>query len=341
MGISESEIARLAGVSRKSVYNAIHRPESVGDEKRKKILALVEKHHFRPDFYMSRLKKGTNPYICLIAVESLGPFIRELIEHILAGVSATPYEMVIAQKPDPMAFLLDSLASKRFAGYFLFSSAEPSDEQLERIRDAQVPLVGFGGRLSRHGFPVVTWDIEDHVDRILSAISEKGHKNLGLITAGREGKPDLNEARTLAFLNRCERFGIHIDPVWIFQGGDDLGRSTEIVRALQQMSPRPTVLFGFNDLTCIAIMAAMSRVGLRVPEDISLVGMDGIQLGVHVHPRLTTLEQDMSRYAGELVKTLMELLQTPTPWGKDKKYPLIRVPGNLVLRESLGAPPGL
>lgn len=341
MGISESEIARLAGVSRKSVYNAIHRPESVGEEKRKLILDLVAKHHFRPDFYMSRLKKGTNPYICLIAVESLGPFIRELIEHILVGVSATPYEMVIAQKADPMAFLLDSLASKRFAGYFLFSSAEPNPEQLARIREAQVPLVGFGGRLSRHGFPVVTWDIDDHIDRILSAISEKGHKHLGLVVAAHEGKPDLGEARTRAFLSRCGHYGITIDPSWIFEGGDDLEKATSIVSALKQMSPRPTVLFGFNDVTSIAIMAAMSREGLRVPEDLSVVGMDGIQLSVHVHPRLTTLEQDMSCYARELVETLLQLLQTPNPWGQDKKYPLKRIPGTLVVRESLGAPPGV
>lgn len=341
MTISEAELAKLAGVSRKTVYNAIYKPQNVGDKKRDLILKLIEKHQFKPNYYMSQLRKGTNRYLCVVCPAHPSQFYQSIIDELVSICQDTGYEMVVTQKADTSAFMVEAVASRQFAGYLLIGSGGFDPKHVGLLHKANVPLVALGSQLNEYGVPIVTWNVEQVIALVLEAVSRHGHRSLGLVApSSRDETSGINkhDLRSQIIMRQASKYGIEVRPEWMFPGADELDVAAQVGERLRALDKRPTALFGFNDITAIAVMSSCQRAGLRIPEDLSIVGLDGIPFGELIYPRLTTVSQPAKQYGEKMFAVLKTMLEDEKFSYKKSKDLTHILPSVLVERESLAAP---
>jgi DNA-binding LacI/PurR family transcriptional regulator len=139
--------------------------------------------------------------------------------------------------------------------------------------------------------------------------------------------------RTAGYRRAMAEAGIEVRPEWIVTGANTLaGGDASMRELLERPGPRPTAVFAFNDLMAIGALHALRTSGLRVPDDMAVVGFDGIDLGAFTTPELTTVEQPRSEVGQRAVGLVLDWLDG-TPSGPTQ----VTLPVRLVVRESCGA----
>jgi len=128
--------------------------------------------------------------------------------------------------------------------------------------------------------------------------------------------------------------GIPVDRDLIFEQNGTLEGGFEAAQELLAREPLPTAVFCFNDMTAMGLLNGLQQRGVRVPDDVSVVGFDDVQFAAHCYPPLTTVRQPTDEMGRRLMHLLRALIQ-----GQEDVGPEI-LPANLVVRETTGPPPG-
>src|SRR5262249_47249217 len=137
-----------------------------------------------------------------------------------------------------------------------------------------------------------------------------GHRRIGFLA----GRPDLESARLReqGFRQALAEAGIPFDPDLVRVGEYTQESAAEPARQLLQLPQRPTAIFGANDLSAIQIMREAATLGLRIPEDISVIGFDNIPESALTEPGLTTIDQSIQSMGFEAVRMLIRLIDKTT-----------------------------
>jgi LacI family transcriptional regulator len=160
-----------------------------------------------------------------------------------------------------------------------------------------------------------------------------GHRRIALLG----GRPDLESAklREQGFRRAMAAAGVPVDEGLILVGGYVAQVSADAARALLDRPDRPTAVFAANDVSAIATIAVARELGLRVPQDLSVVGFDNIPESALCTPRLTTVNQPIQVMGERAVKTLIQLIRNEEPESTH-----VSLSTDLVVRESTAAPGG-
>jgi LacI family transcriptional regulator len=205
--------------------------------------------------------------------------------------------------------------------------------------------VGLIKELSRRGVPLVFMDVGqvgprmshvliDYANGIRQAVDhvvELGHKRVGFIT----GPLDLHSARTRrqAFLDGMRAHGIKPDPKLVREGTHTAEGGQHAMSAILRSPKRPTAVVCSNDWTAIGALHAIDAAGLRVPEDVSLVGFDDIPLASYTSPPLTSVRMSAGDVGSTAFEALFRLIG-----GERLEGDIYQVPTKLVIRESTAKP---
>ena len=159
---------------------------------------------------------------------------------------------------------------------------------------------------------------------------ELGHRRIGFLA----GRPDLESARRRedGYRRALEEAGIAFDPTLIHVGGFTEETAVVPARALLSLAPRPTAIFAANDLSALQVLRTATDFGLRVPDDLSLVGFDNIPESALCDPPLTTVDQSIQDLGAEAVRILVELIDQPGR--RDPASIHVTLPTELVVRRS-------
>jgi LacI family xylobiose transport system transcriptional regulator len=160
---------------------------------------------------------------------------------------------------------------------------------------------------------------------------ELGHRRIAAIT----GPDDMmcSHARIDGFRSAMTAAGLPIRNDWIRFGDFHTAGGQAHGRELLQGDERPTAIFAGSDLQALGVLEAVRSLGLRVPEDLSVVGYDDIPLATWVSPRLTTIRQPLKRMAEEATKLVLQMARAPL-----ETVPRMDLATSLVVRESTAAP---
>jgi LacI family transcriptional regulator len=194
-----------------------------------------------------------------------------------------------------------------------------------------VPVVSVCGRARTPGITNITLDHERAARLAIGHLAELGHRHIAVIR-GQAVSSD-SHIRFNAIRRTAVRLGMRLDPRLVVQldgngPAPDLGRT--VTRQLLASGRPFTALFAFNDLAAIGAIGALREAGLRVPEDVSVVGVDDTQSAAHQHPGLTTVRQPL-REMGELAaRTLVRQIEGTSGGGRARQ--VIRVEPQLVVR---------
>jgi LacI family transcriptional regulator len=147
------------------------------------------------------------------------------------------------------------------------------------------------------------------------------------------GRPDLQSAqlRERGFREAMADAGVKVRPNYVQVGGYEAGVSAAAATGLLSGSPRPTAVFAANDRSAIATVEAAAALGLRVPDDLSVVGFDNVPEAALSVPPLTTVEQPIHDMGTQAVQMLIKLIQ-----GQEVDPTHVRLPTALVVRQSTG-----
>lgn len=325
------DVAKRAGVSTSTVSHVMNATRFVSDDKRQRVNAAVRELGYRPSSIARSLKVKRTGTIGMLVTTSSNPFFAEVVQGVEQRCYERGYTLFLCNtKGDArrMKANLDALEEKRVDGLLLLCSV--SDKKISRLFEtpASTPIV------------VTDWGpASDHMDRIYDNsqyggylatrhLIEMGHTRIGCIS----GPMDRRSAseRVEGFLKAMGQAGIDVRPEWIIEGDFNCESGVRAMRILDNLAERPDALFVCNDMMALGVLNEANRIGIQVPDDLSIIGYDDIYIARYMTPPLTTIHQPTRKLGAMAVDTLLDRLDTKRAQGE-----IIRIEPNLVERESV------
>jgi LacI family transcriptional regulator len=328
------EIADLAGVSIATVSRVVNGHSDVSEETREIVRAVVREHGYAANRSARGLSAGRTGFVGVLV-----PLIYPVyFSAILSGAAEALYEHELRLVLSPThhehereVTLLDRLMHGMTDGALIVLPEESSDELTDLMdRGYSFVVVDPRARLDER-IPSVSAGHASGADQAMQHLLGLGHRRIGAIT----GPPGwvATDDRRRGYLAALAGVGIVPDPALQLPSNFEIAGGVNAAGALLDLPDPPTAIFAFNDNLAIgAIVAARAR-GLRVPEDLSVVGFDDVEHATIVTPTLTTVRQPLAELGRTAVSLLTRILA-----GQRVETLRIELGTRLVVRESTGPP---
>lgn len=332
---SLEEVAQLAGVSPSTVSRALSRPDMVAAATRERILAAVAHTGYLPNELARSLVRQESRSIGLV-VTDLNPFHAALAKGVQDTAEREDLNVILFTSDESEARerrALETLRSYQPLGLILTPSVHTAGHQ-HLLRG--LPVVEVDRCSGLPGVHSVNVDNVGSTQQAVAYLLGLGHRRV----AGIFGPPEIDTgARRLdGFLQAMARAGLDVNPAWTPSGPFSEGTGFQLAMALLDCgaAQRPTALFvGSLELTVGAIRA-VQQLGLRLPDDLSLLGFDDARIMTVVQPSVTVVSQPSYRLGAQACLTLIRQIRQPEPGAARR----VALPTELIVRQSTGPPPG-
>ncbi|QCP54293.1 LacI family transcriptional regulator [Trinickia violacea] len=325
-----ADVAKIAGVSQMTASRALNDRPGVSRETRDEVLRIAGDIGYVVNRSAQKLSGGRNGIIGIITPMLDNQFASELILGVGRAARAVSYETLVYtifdEDRDTHRSLINLL--QQFADGVVAILPKES-AYFDALAASHVPVVLIDQRGSLTTFPSVSVDNYGGARLAVAHLAELGHRRIAFISGDEtiEGVRD----RRRAYEDTLERLELPRDPALVTTG--DLTQVTgfEAASRLLALEEPPTAIFAANDLSAFGAIAAVREAGLRVPDDISVIGFDDIPMAAQVHPALTTVRQPFQQMARAAVNTLLASLD-----GTEASAARMTLPAELVVRQSTG-----
>lgn len=289
-GATLIEVAEAAGVSASTVSRILNGTARVSADKRKAVEKAIVDLNFTPNVLAQSLKRGQSMTIGVITQAVDSPFFTETLKGIEDGITGSGFAALIVSghwNPDEEAERVGLLMARKVDGIIIVSGNIP-DEQIVRFSE-HVPMVATGHGCESDRLRAIRVDNVWGGYRATKHLIELGHRQIAHIA----GIPTLTDAtdRLTGYKQALEEAGIPYNDALVVQG--DFRESGGLLCANQLLDRGVpfTALFAANDQTAYGARLAFFRRGIRVPDDISLIGFDDLPGSPYTTPPLTTIRQ--------------------------------------------------
>jgi LacI family transcriptional regulator len=323
------EIAKRARVSTATVSRTLNRNGAVRPETARRVWRAANELNYFPNSHARALVSGRSRLLGLIVSDITNPFFPELVRRFESLAMEREYDLILTStdyQTDRMTVCLRRMLERKVDGVALMTS-EMDEGLIEELSRRGVPLVFMdvgqvGPRMSH-----VAMDYAGGIRQAVDHVVHLGHRRIAFIS----GPLALHSARTRhdAFVARMRKHALPVDRKLVREGTHTAEGGQHAMEALLRVSPRPTAVVCSNDWTAMGALHAIDAAGLRVPEDVSVVGFDDIPLVSYTRPPLTTVRMSPAEIGSTAFEALFRLID-----GKEHKGALLHVPTKLVVRES-------
>lgn len=338
------DLAQRCGVSIATVSRALNGQPGVGDATRKRILELANEVDYRPSAAARTLVTRRSQILGVVLDTGAGhPSLQHpFFQHVLVGFQSEAH----AQSFDLLLFardrtstgaqtrLLNRCRQHRIDGIAVIA-LDLTDPGEEALAMPGIPCVALDIDVDPGTTAVVSSDNAGGAALATRHLHELGRRRIAMIAGNRDSKP--GRERLQGYLDELARLGVPRRDELI-RGGDFYSESGGAeMAALLALPEPPDAVFAATDLMAAGALQAARAAGVRVPEEIAIVGFDGLKLTSLTHPRITTVRQDKRGLGVVAARTLLQMLADPSA-----PPPAVRLPVQLVVRESsagAAAPP--
>jgi DNA-binding LacI/PurR family transcriptional regulator len=327
------EIARRANVSTATVSRTLNQSGAVRPETARKVWRAAADLNYYPNSHARALVSGRSRLLGLIVSDITNPFFPELVRSFESLATQHQYDLILTStdyQTPRMTGCLRRMLERKVDGVAIMTS-EMDVGLIKELSRRGVPLVFMdvgqvGPRMSH-----VLIDYANGVRQAVDHVVALSHKRVAFIT----GPLDLHSARTRrqAFLDGMRARGIKPDPKLIREGTHTAEGGQHAMAAILRNPKRPTAVICSNDWTAIGALHALDAAGLRVPEDVSLVGFDDIPLASYTNPPLTSVRMSAGDVGSTAFEALFRLIG-----GERGEGDVYQVPTKLVVRASTAKP---
>jgi DNA-binding LacI/PurR family transcriptional regulator len=303
-GVTSSQVAEHAGVSQSAVSRAFTPGASISPKTRQKVLASAKVLGYRPNAIARSLITNRSRIIAVVMAYLENLFYPDVLEELGRALAAENYHLLLFtgfmdRDSDPV---FDQLMQYRVDGIIL-ASTSLSSELSEECATAGIPVVLFNRTTERDAVSSVTTRNREGGKRIADFLVAGGHKSFGYI-AGLENS-STNRDRQQGFMDGLAGHGF--GEVIVETGNYSRNEAEEAARKMLSRKDRPEALFVANDHMAVAVMdVARHEFGLRIPEDLSIVGYDDVGPARWTSYGITSMSQPLKRMVEATVDILMD-----------------------------------
>ncbi len=311
--VTLKDIAEATNLSIATVSLVINgKGGNIPESTRQRIFEAVRQMNYQPDYAARSLVTGRSQTIGVIVPDISNGFFAEMVHHLQLELNRYSYDTILCISEEKMSNdikYIKLLSGRNVDGLVLTMSAESLEEknrtQIQNtLKEAAVPYIFFDRYLSGEDYAVYA-DNKDSGCRVAELLLKHGHTNIGVIT----GPVSLNSStnRLTGFVKALQEQGADLPEENIFRGQyDEESGYAGAQKLLQNKSI--SAIFAFNDMQAFGVMRYAKEQGIRIPEDISLVGFDDTYFASMTQPQLTSIKQPVKEMAQEASKMIMGVI---------------------------------
>ncbi|NBH71660.1 LacI family transcriptional regulator [Clostridiaceae bacterium] len=323
------DVAKYAGVSPSTVSRALSGAAYVEPEKKEKIMRAVSELNYKPNLAARSLKRGGSRLIGLIIPDIMNPYYPEVVKYMEVCAMEAGYSLILcdalgdARKEEEYFATLKYL----FVDGILYIA---STENIEHVKPyiGDIPMI-IVNRTFDVDAPCINIDNADASYQAVKYLAENGHRKIALYINDKDRQ--YNRERLAGCLRVFDEYKIQDYEQYMVK--DVESEDDAYIKTLQLMKAedRPTAIFMFNDFMAFGVYRGITKSGLRIPDDISVVGFDDIPSVKYLDPPLTTLRHSLADTSGVIFEKLAEQMRTQTCAPASRTY----FKGRLIVRESV------
>ena len=331
-----SEIADLAGVSIATVSRVLHKTNTVSEEARKQVEDAIQTlgYRVRRRPKQSIPEVATEKIVLLFTTDIVNPFFAEVIRGTQEEIELqdhSEHALSIMHLSNDHEGLIQAARQMSALGIIL-TGAYPFPELIKFQQASKIPLIVINYRITGPRISCIIVDFKDAYFRATRHLIDLGHRRIGFVDD--TGHSEIGVARLEGYQDALSEAGIPYRQE-LYTSIPAETRINGVFQATSNLlalppNERPTAILAFNDLFALGVMHSVRAHGLRVPEDVSVIGCDDVQMAAYSYPPLTTISQPKYRIGKLAVSTLLKMEQDPPE--KMGSFTLMESP--LTIRES-------
>jgi len=329
------DVARRASVSRATVSRVINRYPHVRPRVRAAVQRAMQALGYRPDRVARSLARRETQTLGLVVADITNPFYAETARAIVETARGHGYNVILCNTdnlPRLQEEYVEVLRQRRVDG-IIFGSVFLHDPVVERLVQAGYPCIMYNRRLRSRSGNYIVLDNVGASRELTRHFLKLGHRRIGFISGLRDTSTAVD--RLQGYREALRAAGVPRDPGLIRPGAFKAEMAQRAARELLKLRRRPTAIVAGNDLMALGVIQAAEDMGLRVPEDVAVVGFDNIEIASHRDIQLTTMAQQKTEMGRLAVSWILEAIRDPARF---MRQPLQQVLApTLVVRRTCGA----
>lgn len=331
------DIAYKAGVSQATVSRALSDSPLVNEETKRRIKEIARELNYKVDKNARNLRSQKTRTIALLLNEDHGtgdslinPFFLSMVASIIRASAARNYDVLISFQQFSDDWHADYEDANRADGIIFLGYGDYTTyvEKLNHLDEQDAHYITWGPVLPGQPGVSIGCDNFNGAKKAIEHLLALGHKRIAFIGGISEDSPEFRR-RYQGYCEAIEQAGLTVDPQLQVDAETSEGAGYQAAEQLRNSGITFDAVFGASDLIAIGVMKALEENGIRIPQDIAVMGFDDIPMAAYTYPPLSTVQQN-TKLAGELlVENLLKLMD-------GEKVESFLIPAELVVRGSCG-----
>lgn len=307
--VTIKDVAKEAGVSISTVSNALNGVDVLNPATKEHILEVANRLHYVPNLNGRNLKATSTKAIGLFVSSMRGDFYGALADSMYWELQKSGYELYVYITNKNETILSNILGRRVDGAVILYEGVKKEAE--EELLKSGVPVIFLDREVMGKNVSSLVFDSYHMGELAGQYLIQRGYKSFGHIFGVRDNYDSMQ--RYSGFVHALRIGGYTILPEHIWDGGfDRMQAYSTMDNYLSQGNTLPEAIFAANDLSAIGCMKALKAHGIKVPNDVGIIGCDGIELSELVHPTLTTVQTSFEKLGVIAAQNILDLIQGKT-----------------------------
>ncbi|WP_372882393.1 LacI family DNA-binding transcriptional regulator [Psychromonas sp.] len=326
-----NDVSKLAGVSKATVSRSINNKGNVKESTRRAVLQAMEQLNFKPNSLAQALANNSSNSIGLIISDFDGGYFGMLLKQASQAAEKAGKQLFVTDgHNDPLREIeaIDSLVDRRCDVIVLYSRKLSQQDFIDLKKRIPIPIVVINRQLGDQLYPAVCFDQQHASSLAVHQLLEMNHTQIACITS-----PVSNCAGLLRFKAYQEALterNIKINEALIAEGDFTVASGYQACIKILASGIPFTALYAFNDDMALGAMKALNEAGLKVPDDVSVIGIDNEPISAYITPPLSSVELPIAAITDFAMNVALDLAQ-----GKEVEIKTTEFKGKLIVRDSV------
>ncbi|UOQ42896.1 LacI family transcriptional regulator [Halobacillus salinarum] len=325
-----SDVAKLTGLSKSTVSRVINNHPYISKEKRKLVEKAMDELGYQPNPSARRLRGQLTSTIGVVVPRIANPFFSYLLASIEQTAFQNNYQVLMFQSnenKEKEVYFLNLLKTKQVDG--LIMTAVENDWNTIEPFTKYGPIILCNEYLSSASIPMIRVNQTKGAYLAAKHFIDQGHTKIAYCTGGLFADDGKDKDRNKGYQQALEEAGIPLNPSWIFINKHSIEDGKKVMKDIIELKDNPTAIFTGSDEIAAGVIIQAKELGLKVPEDIAVIGFDDQPSAEMLDPKLTTIRQPIEQMGQKAVEVLLSLLNKSEPENKMPELPV-----ELVVRNS-------
>jgi len=308
MSVTIKDIARIINMSHTTVSRALNDSPLISEATKSKVRNIAEKYNYTPNvnarglvlsksynigLFFSTIKTGTSAGFFMDSVRVVNEVIKDNYSLSVEGVDDFKD--------------LSKVSPRFFDGIILMSQSQEDDTFIQHVIHQKIPFILLNRELDMLEATTILADDKTGAYKATECLIKKGHTRIAII----EGKPEFKntQRRKEGYIHALEKYRIRYYPEIAFKGNYDLDGGYMAMKKILEQDDLPSAVFCFNDDMAVGAMKAIYEKGLKIPDNISLVGFDDSAYSAYLNPALTSVSRPIEQMCIEGARIILEKIE--------------------------------